>query len=283
MMYQKKFASAIKVNGKVLREKNDTVALPYGSEYSILLKNLNSVKAQVKVSIDGKDATEGTWLVLQPNSSIDLERFIKSANSSSGNKFKFIERTASIENHRGIKTDDGLIRIEYKFETQYNYQIWNNLNTWPGQTIITNGGWSDCSQPQYNVQATMTSSGLDGAVGASSKCGSEPISVMNMSCSTGPIGSSRVMKSSSLCSAKSENEVGITVPGSKSNQKFTSTYNFACDSSEVMVIRLVGQVGETVIENPVTVDVRPRCESCGRVNKAKNKFCSECGTALVSY
>ena len=76
MMYYKKFAVAVKVNGKVLREhgeNRDEVTLPFGSEYSLTLKNINSIKAQVRVSIDGIDATDG-WLVLQPNSSIDLPR-----------------------------------------------------------------------------------------------------------------------------------------------------------------------------------------------------------------
>ena len=49
MMYESKLAAAIKVNGKVLREFNkDTVYIPFGSEYSILLKNLNTKRAIVE-------------------------------------------------------------------------------------------------------------------------------------------------------------------------------------------------------------------------------------------
>jgi len=36
-----------------------------------------------------------------------------------------------------------------------------------------------------------------------------------------------------------------------------------------------------VVETPITVDRKPECVTCGKVNKAVNKFCSECGTALV--
>ena len=39
MMYLQKLAVAVKVNGKVLREVGDTVYIPFGSEYSILIKN----------------------------------------------------------------------------------------------------------------------------------------------------------------------------------------------------------------------------------------------------
>ena len=57
MVYQDKFVVSVKVNGKVLREHDkDHVYLPFGSEYSILLKNLESRKALVTINIDGKNA-----------------------------------------------------------------------------------------------------------------------------------------------------------------------------------------------------------------------------------
>ena len=80
MMYHQKLVACVKVDGKILRESGDSVSIPFGSEYSILLKNLNTVRVQVKVSIDGTEATEGTWLVIQPNSSVELERFIRNGN-----------------------------------------------------------------------------------------------------------------------------------------------------------------------------------------------------------
>lgn len=114
MVYKKNFAAAIKANGKVLREQNGSVFLPFGQEYSITLKNLNSVRASVNISIDGKLISENGSLVVGPNKTIDVERFISNLNS--GNRFKFIERTSTIENHRGIRVDDSLIRIEFSFE-----------------------------------------------------------------------------------------------------------------------------------------------------------------------
>lgn len=138
MVYCNKVVAAVKVNGQILREKENTVTLPFGSEYSILIKNLNSVRLQVKVSVDGTDATEGTWLVVGPNSSMELERFIRDGNFERGNRFKFIERTAQIEKHRGIKADDGLIRMEYKVEQVavqmlriHYYDYWSCPPNWP--------------------------------------------------------------------------------------------------------------------------------------------------------
>src|SRR5271157_5055117 len=111
-----KVVACVKVDGKVLREEGNTVTLPFGSEYSVLIKNLNATRIKVKVSIDGTEATESVWLVVDANSSMELERFIRNGNLSAGNRFKFIERTEAIEEHRGIKADDGLIRIEYQVE-----------------------------------------------------------------------------------------------------------------------------------------------------------------------
>ena len=118
MMYTNRFVCSVKVNGKILREQSSLVTLPFGSEYTILLKNLNSRRAMVKVSVDGQDATEGTRLIIAPNATLELERFIKNGNFSRGNRFKFIERTAGIEAHRGIKADDGLIRCEFWSEKE---------------------------------------------------------------------------------------------------------------------------------------------------------------------
>jgi ribosomal protein L32 len=112
MMYQNGLVAVIKVNGKVLRESKEKVYIPFGSEYSILIKNLKSQQVRVYVSIDGTDAF-GTQIVIDPNSEVELKRFIKNDNYNAGNKFKFIERTEAIEEYRGIKVDDSLIRIEY--------------------------------------------------------------------------------------------------------------------------------------------------------------------------
>ncbi len=115
-MYNNQFAVAIKTAGKVLKEQKDKVFLPFGCEYSIYLKNLNTVRALVRVQLDGVDVTDGSDLVVQPNDSIDLERFMKNGNLSQGNRFKFIERNSKVEAHRGVQAEDGLLRVEFQFE-----------------------------------------------------------------------------------------------------------------------------------------------------------------------
>ena len=125
MMYDNKLAVAIKSNGKVLREFNkDTVYLKFGSEYSFLIKNLNTRRAVVKIEIDGDEVTKG-GLIVDANREIELERFIRDLNE--GNRFKFIEKTAAIEAHRGNKLQDGLVRIEFEFEREQLYWGSNRL------------------------------------------------------------------------------------------------------------------------------------------------------------
>jgi len=113
-MYKNNFVVAIKCNDKILREQDGKVVLPFGSEYSILMKNLNSERAVVSVYVDGEDATGCRRIVVNSNSETELEGFKK--NSEVRNKFKFIKKTEKISKHRGDRIDDGLIRVEFTFE-----------------------------------------------------------------------------------------------------------------------------------------------------------------------
>lgn len=267
MMYQNKLVAAVKVNGKVLRETGDSVTIPFGSEYSLLLKNLDSVRIQVKVSIDGKDATEGTWLIIGPNSSLELERFIRNGNLNSGNKLKFVERTQSIEKHRGIEAEDGLVRIEYKTEKKkpvlkeevihhthtYDYEYW-----WPYTMYRRPYIYGPCrgntTTSVDNMQANATG---------------ETLKAMNC------------VRSSMVKMDSSSNDAGITVPGSQSSQQFYRVDNFdTYEQTEVMVLRLKGVVEGHKVLAPVTVHTKKKCSTCGKTDKSNALFCNACGTSL---
>lgn len=270
MMYSEKLAIAVKSNGKVLREFKDTVYIPFGSEYSILVKNLNSVRARVKISVDGTDATENVWLIVEKNSELELERFIKGGNLGEGNRFKFIERTAAIEEHRGIKVDDGLIRIEFEFERQpaklpeptLYRQIWDDKY---GSGLIGGNmkGIARTAQSPYGG------------------CGP----TYEINCSTASLSGRSIQAQGAvqeLSNSASFSDAGITVPGSISSQKFNTVYGFSADGqNHSMIIKILGETeqGKPVVE-PVTVKAKPKCVTCGRVNKANAKFCQDCGTSL---
>ena len=248
-MYGSKMAAAIKVNGKVLREFKDTVHIPFGSEYAITLKNLNTTRAVVNVYIDGDNVVPG-GLVLNAGQSIDLERSIRNNNLTEGNRFKFIERTGRIEEHRGIGIEDGLVRIEYQFE----------LPIFINAIASTPKTWDTHIYPQGGVMRGISGSTGDWA---------------------GPVGAtySSVSLNSANISAQA-NDVGITVPGSKSTQAFQTTSVNALDPvKHNLVFKLFGGT----VPKPITVKHKPKCVTCGHQNKATAKFCSECGTALEIF
>lgn len=294
-MYNNKLAIAVKSNGKVLREFKDTVYVPFGTEYTLLIKNLNSVRAQVKVSIDGTDMTDGVHLVIQPNSEIELERSIKNGNMSSGNRFKFIERTQKIEDGpRGIKVEDGLIRIEYQFEKPYVAPVITTWPTYPRERWVKKEQW--VKEYDWYSTASLTSTASDSAFnlaqGASkgilrgmtaNAAGSASFSAN--SAEPVAMASNAAFMSQTLADASPkevENEAGITVAGSVSDQKFSQAAWFAVEAeTHVMVIKLLGETetGKPVVV-PVTVKTKPTCTTCGHINNIKHKFCTECGTSL---
>ena len=275
-MYNNKMAVAIKVNGKVLREFKDTVYMPFGAEYSLLLKNLNTVRALINVYIDGDNIVPG-GLVLHTGQEIDLERAIRNGNLTEGNKLKFIERTGKIEDHRGVKLEDGLIKIEFQFEKIFKRQDviqWNN---------VTLGG-----QPHYDYGTTWTvnNSVMRGHQHTDVACSSAVYASGSVaSMAVGASASMNSMLQSCDSTVQPKSETGITVAGSKSEQKFNTTSSFTCEPEKHnIILRLLGETADNKgIREPITVKAKPKCVTCGKQNKATAKFCTECGTALVIY
>lgn len=260
MMFNQKFVTAIKANGKVLREHDDTVFVPYGSEYSIYLKNLNTQRALVHIEIDGNQVCPD-GLVIDANCDVDLERFIKDSNLSQGNRFKFIERTSSVEQHRGIEAQDGIIRVSFQFE-KYT-PLYNTSNGYPWSRRL--GG--------YNPQTNWYGSG--DIIGSLDTLKAGPGTMCGISGT-----SNHTVQPQGF--TPSQNNVGITVPGSVSDQKFTTvTMGQLEDAKHVIVLRLLGELRGQTVSEPVTVKAKPKCTSCGRVNKATAKFCTNCGTGLI--
>ena len=269
MMFHQQLVAAIRVNGKILREFGDKVYLKFGSEYSILVKNQSSLRAEVKISIDGNDVLNGSSLVVDANSSIDLERFIK--DNHKGNRLKFIERTSSVEQHRGIKIDDGLVRIEWQFEKQpvkiEQSEFWYKLNNLPTQPP-----WSPGLLFPAMVRTTVTSTDAIGTTQCRASVSTQNAVFTSSTASDGTLRSAATL----------QNDVGITAPGSISNQKFETVLGLDLDPAVFsMVIQLCGETEENKkVVAPVTVKQKPVCVTCNRTNKASSKFCSNCGTSL---
>lgn len=298
-MYNQKLVASLKANGKILREFKDTVYIPFGSEYSFLLKNLHTTRAVVNIFVDGENVVEG-GLVLDPGREVDLERYIKNGNLSEGNRFKFIERTAAIEDGpRGVELEDGLIRIEFQYELprpvleigkkwipgHYEYDWYANRGLWNSAVYGGTTGISGSTGDRFSVTASGAVAqtnvggvlrGIDYSQGESVKAtasaASNQLAPQSMNAHDG-------------MATMDWNDAGITVPGSKSTQKFASVTMGAMESEKhTMVIKLLGETPDNKpVVKPVTVERKPECITCGKKNKAHAKFCTECGTALEIF
>ena len=288
-----KVVACLKVDGKILREDKGVVTLPFGSEYSIFVKNLNPTRIKVRISVDGTDATEGCWLVVDPNSTLDLERFIKSGDMNRGNRFKFIERTKAVEEGpRGIKADDGLIRIESQVEIvrpkpviveEHHHHHHHDHYDYPWRSRPwTLGGLTKSSAPSSPLRARSLKSTEDVGfysyefpVDAESDSLSESLSETSATLDSAPVGAAAAMFQQPKVS-----DVGITVAGSESNQSFRWTAGFETGASEVIVLQLRGKIAEKPVVKAVTVETKISCTTCGKSHKSTEKFCGQCGTAL---
>lgn len=281
MMYHEKFVVAIKHDGKILREIGDVVKLPFGSEFTVLVKNLNSRRAKFTLHIDGIDALDGTSIIVGANSEVEMKRFIRNGNMNEGNAYKFIERTQQIEDGpRGIRADDGVVRVEFWYEQappQVQYTTTIHRNEWwdshPYRTFSSARGATASDVKLKGIGGSAVIGNLQNSVLSSSAAGGMSASY---NASTDFADSEPILKSAEV------NTAGITVTGSKVEQKFQTVYGFNAETmSQVIILRLVGKTANDVeVTKPVTVKTKQKCVTCGHVNKASAKFCSDCGTSL---
>lgn len=255
MVYKNKLIAAIQVGGKTLREKGDIVELPFKSEYSIYLKNLETRRCKIDITIDDTNVTEG-GLVVNSLSSVNLERFL-----DDNRKFKFIAKSKAIEEFRGNKPEDGIIEIRYSFEKSakivdvfptiiHHYHRPNNWDRpYPPQVLPYRLGdiWSgDSSSSNYTTECSIKSVSRTTNINSVSAClDSNPI-----------------------------DDSGITVKGSESDQEFSTVSSFEVGAEETIVFRLIGA------NNIVTTKSKKQCPTCGTKVKSKHEYCPSCGTYI---
>lgn len=254
MVYKEKFVAVVKCNGRVLREICGAVLLPFGSEYSLMLKNMESRKALVKISIDGKPIGSNS-LILEPNREIELERWVDSPH-----KFKFIKKTDEIVENRGDRIDDGTIRIEYQFE-QYKTEATHNYMVY--HDVYYHNPWRIYPSYPYWGEVWCCNSAGKGV-------GSCPTAT-TMSCNATPTISSNIAA-----------DEGITARGSESGQQFQQGYIGSLDNnSHVIILCLKGTDEKNVVlDKPITVKEKKRCSICNKTTEYTDSFCPCCGSAL---
>lgn len=240
-MYKDNFIVALKHKGKVLRELDDIVELPFGSEYSIMLKNKNSVKAVTSIEVDGENALDNKRLIVKPNDSVELKGFMKG--NKVHNNFKFINKTKEITDYRGDRLDDGLIRVEYTFEKPEKENNEFILEDPPNPYRRRKKG-------EFSTKFMPT----------------------KLACSTS--------KTTFNTQPNSDEGITVKGSNTSQDFKYGSTGTLDT-KSRVITLKLKGVVknGKTV-EKPVTVKSKKVCPTCGRKWRSVNCYCGRCGTYL---
>jgi len=271
MTYKDQFVVEVKVDGQILRVRDGAVYLPYGCEYSILLKNLNSKRASVNVTIDGEDVLDNKSLIIFPLVTHELKGYLK--DTVARNRFRFIQKTKQIQEHRGDKVDDGLLRVEFAFEAPKPEPVIKKIikevhehhhhhhDYWPRFTYYnSNNDWSYNSNDIVGAAhfACNTTRGM-----SSSAPGVESLGV------------------SGDLNAPLADE-GITVKGNQIHEQYHYSSIGQLEEASVIVIALKGvhQSHGVSVQEPITVSRKLTCSSCGTKSKSSYKFCPNCGTFL---
>jgi len=283
MVYDNKLVASIKVGGRILREHDkDHVYLPFGSQYSILIKNMRSRKVSIRIKIDGEDVLDHHTLILRGKETMELQRFIINGNFNTGPAFKFVEKTQQISEHRGDKIDDGIIEIDYRFEVEpplfksiiqpyKEIHHYHHTEKMDADWSYTNDGTS--GNPLRGRGMTSENTVFNSSVSPQSVQSSNNLDHL------GPERSNVVQDSLDSDPVSDE---GITVKGKEVNQHFTQG-NIGTLETQVHTICLklhgTNESG-TVVQKPLLVQSKPECQVCGTKNDSRGKYCSHCGNNL---
>ena len=279
MMYSKNFVVVVRVNGRNLREFGSngsecSVLLPFGTEYSISAKNLESRPARMRISIDGEDVLSKNWIIVPAGKEISVDGFMNSSGKVT-NKFRFIQKTEQIVDHRGDRIDDGFISVQWQFEKPkpitvdiHENHYHNDWHWYHPKPYWPSNPWGG----PWVTYGSETVRGLSGDTQVTNCVNStEPpksVSSYNIDVSmTSPLP-----------------DEGITVKGEDINQQYRTGYIGVLEPNKhTMIIRLKGTskvAGERVVA-PVEVRTKVQCPTCGIMAKSGMKFCSNCGTNIV--
>lgn len=297
MVYNQKLIAVVKCEGRILREHKHPhdggpcVRLPFGSEYTVLLKNQEARRAIVKITIDSQDVLGGDELVLNPDEELELKGFLSKGKAT--HSFKFIQKTEKIVEHRGDKIDDGMIVIKFTFEKckpepifyvpsriveehhhHHHHHPW--VQTWP-QSYPHSG-------PFYGSSSGIGDQVLGGQMNCCADMSNVSFSAQaQSSVLTKSASNQNVMRASSYIPPDLNVDEGITVKGSEVDQRFQNTKVGPLESNwNSIVLRIIGQTENgKPISKPLKVRDKVTCDTCGTKNKSNNKFCSECGTSLI--
>lgn len=273
MAYREQYVLAVVVNGKIQKETNDVVVLPFGAEYQLRLKNKSRKRAVADVHIDGRVAAKG--VVIQADGTLDLERFVDGSSLSNGPRFK-LAKTSDPKVSQPDDVENGLIHVNFYPEKdpvvterhviheEHKHYCTHHINCHCnhikcfhghccGSCPNCHGLWNG---PFYGSSVDSNSFSTKGL----SAGGGGTVSAMAMNCGT---------QMGSAPAFSDDSEAAATVEGSLSSQSFSTTFvDVDLSKCVTLTIKLRG--------------VNQLVDQCGCGFKRKDEsYCPRCGKQLA--
>jgi hypothetical protein len=270
-MYSNGFVVSVKINGVTVGEKdNFKVAMPFDTEYSLMLKNRNDRKAVAKVYIDGEEVTKTGKLILDANSTLNLERYIEDMDN--GAKFKFVPLSNNEVKDEG-DSEKGFIEVRFQlvkptqsqvimheehiYHHKHHYNDYWDYPVYKGPFYYCGGVGNSASSSGLNVNNTVSGN------------------FTSLNCNSLATNSNdTVSYNAKIEDNKLIEEVGATIKGSNSSQKFSYSYVGELESQETVIrFQLVG----TKDKETIKLYKKTHCTKCGKKYDVNDKYCSDCG------
>lgn len=256
--YSSGFVASVIVNGKMQHiAKDNSITIPFESEYSIRLQNKNARRAVAKIFIDDENVSDAGF-VINAYSQIEVERSINNQF-----KFKFVSLTsgqaANAGKSKNYDGEKGVIRVEFSFEKKVALPQWTPRSNpyHPFRKDLIPPTWNnrDDYPVSYGDCKGLSETYCSSALEADEK-------------TSGGIGI-----------PTTRGEAGATVYGDHSNQSFCDVYMDVEDSPAVVITLLLrGWSQETL---PTINSNCLYCSNCGlKASKKSDKYCSRCGSKL---
>ena len=203
-MYSNKFVVVVIVDGKIQQEtQNGICEIPFGSHYTVRLRNKNSKRAICKLSIDNESVGD---FIIPANSHIDIE-----CPTHVDRKFRFaaLDSEAAYDQGKNAHFEQGhhgLIKAEFALERELYHTVNFPANYYPFTPAYP--GFFD-TKKYPPIRQTYCLSAND------------PTATY---CCNSVVAPKAVYGSINNVSQNINTFAGVTVEGDKSNQSFTSVY-----------------------------------------------------------
>lgn len=255
-MYKENYVVAVRQGNQTLKEEGGKVAIPFGEEYQLRLRNKRGQDSVAFIYIDGRVVVKD-GLVVPGHGYVDLERFVED-DMNKGNRFKFVPLADSRVEDKG-EPDNGIIEVRFHEARDKQYPIFGGYKEIHyHHHDYHHHRYCDCwhCRRWHYPGTTWCASPIYGAVQTS--CNSSAV---------GCVSSSGSLLREATLSGKALSDAGATVEGSTSHQAFSHTVlDYDKGNFVSLSLKLVGIPGGKF------------CPSCG--SKATGRYCSACGTAL---